>query len=452
MPSTEAARRVELEPAQAFALAQHMHRQGELDAAEALYERLIGSAPRHASALHFMGVLQHQRHRSERALALIRRSIALDAKVPGWYNNLGNVLLELKQLDAAAEAYAAAARLGPARADIVNNRGVLRREQQRYPEAEAAYRRAMALDPQYADALSNLGRLLYGIGRVEESLDAYWQAVTLRPRHAQTRMTLGVAYYRLGRLDEAVQVFTEWLADEPDSPEARHHLAACSGRAVPGRAADAYVETVFDSFAASFDAKLALLHYRAPELIGEAVRALVGDGTRSLRVIDAGCGTGLCGPLLAPYAARLDGVDLSSGMLAKAALRQIYHALHKAELTAFIEGREAGDCDLVVSADTLCYFGEIEAVARACRHALAPGGWLVFTVEALATAPGGAGFQLNPHGRYSHHADYLRTVLADAGFAHIGLRAVELRMEGTQPVEGWVATAQAPAVVAPASD
>ena len=96
------------------------------------------------------------------------------------------------------------------------------------------------------------------------------------------------------------------------------------------------------------------------------------------------------------------------------------------------------------------HFGALEPVAHACRRALAAGGWLVFTVEALAT--GSAGFHLNPHGRYSHRADYLRTVLADAGFAHIGLRAVELRMEGTQPVEGWVATAQAPAVVAPASD
>ena len=450
MPSTEAPRRVALQPAQAFAMAQQLHRQGDLDAAEALYERLIGSAPRHASALHFMGVLQHQRHRSERALALIRRSIALDAKVPGWHNNLGNVLLELRQLDAAADAYQTAARIGPDRADVFNNLGVLRREQQRYPDAEAAYRRALALDPQYADALSNLGRLLYGIGRVEESLDAYWRAVTLRPRHAQTRMTLGIAYYRLGRLDEAVNVFREWLADEPDSPEARHHLAACSGQAVPGRAADAYVETVFDSFADSFDAKLAMLHYRAPELIGEAVQALFGEGARALRVIDAGCGTGLCGPLLAPYAVRLDGVDLSSGMLAKAALRQIYDGLHKAELTAFIEGREAGACDLIVSADTLCYFGALEPVAHACRRALAAGGWLVFTVEALAT--GSAGFHLNPHGRYSHRADYLRTVLADAGFAHIGLQAVELRMEGAQPVAGWVATAQVPSGPATASD
>ena len=36
---------------------------------------------------------------------------------------------------------------------------------------------------------------------------------------------------------------------------------------------------------------------------------------KALDILDAGCGTGLCGPLLAPYARRLVGVDLSDGML-----------------------------------------------------------------------------------------------------------------------------------------
>ena len=43
------------------------------------------------------------------------------------------------------------------------------------------------------------------------------------------------------------------------------------------------------------------------------------DASRSLDVLDAGCGTGLCGPLVAPYARRLVGVDLSEAMLARPA-------------------------------------------------------------------------------------------------------------------------------------
>ena len=40
-------------------------------------------------------------------------------------------------------------------------------------------------------------------------------------------------------------------------PIARHMLAACSGRDVPERASNGFIETTFDSFAASFEAKLA---------------------------------------------------------------------------------------------------------------------------------------------------------------------------------------------------
>jgi predicted TPR repeat methyltransferase len=430
----------ELGPAQALALAVKLHRAGGFDDAEKLYQRILDVAPANADALHFKGVLEHQRGRSEQALDLIRRSIELNGTVPDWHNNFGNVLLETGRVDAAAEAYEQAARLGPDRADIHNNLGVLRREQRRPEESEAAYRRAIELDPRYADAHTNLGSLLNGIGRSEEALACYCQALLLKPRHVLARQLLGMAYYTLGRIDDAVQVYRNWLEDEPDSPEALHHLAACSGDGVPKRAANAYVEKVFDGFADSFDAKLAHLHYRAPELIGQTVGMLLGEPRRALAVLDAGCGTGLCGPLLAPYAQRLEGVDLSERMLARARPRQMYDALTKAELTAFIEGAAPASYDLIVSADTLCYFGDLHPVACAAAKALRPGGWLVFTVEALAGV-GEAGFHLNPHGRYSHRESYLREVLAGAGLVVGELQPAHLRMEGGKPVEGWVVAA-----------
>ena len=426
-----------LGPADALKLAIGMHRAGGLDDAELLYGRILAAAPDHPDALHFMGVLQHQRGRSARALELIRRSIAINPGVPDWHSNLGNVLLESGQGDAAGDAYEEAVRLAPDRFEVHNNLGVLRRAQQRPAEAEAAYRRAIALNPKFADALTNLGRLLNALERSDEALVVLCEALLLNPGHIKARHALGMTYCMAGRVQEAAQVYREWLAEEPDSPEARHHLAACSGDAVPERAADAYVEKVFDGFAESFESKLAHLDYRAPQLIGEAVAERLGAPRRALDVLDAGCGTGLCGPLLAPYARRLEGVDLSQGMLAKAGRRQVYDALVKAELTAFL--REAGPAryDLIVSADTLCYFGELRGVLDGAVQALRPHGWLIFTLEALP-GEGEAGFQLHPHGRYSHREAYLREVLAAAGLAIGSLRRDRLRMESAKPVEGWV--------------
>ncbi len=244
-----------------------------------------------------------------------------------------------------------------------------------------------------------------------------------------------------GDTDRALAVAEEWAREEPDSATARHSLAAISGRDVPARASDAFVETAFDRFAATFDSKLAALEYRAPDLVIQAVRAACGAPDGSLVVFDAGCGTGLCGPLLRPFAAELIGADLSSGMLEKAQQRDCYDGLVKAELTAYLD-EHPGRFDLIVSADTLCYFGDLHAVLSAARRALKPGGCLAFSVEA---GPEQAGFRLNPHGRYSHHPDYVSAALLAAGLEPVANDDVVLRMEARRPVAGSVVTARAPA-------
>ena len=106
------------------------------------------------------------------------------------------------------------------------------------------------------------------------------------PNHPQARKLLGIAYYSIGDLAAAANVFRDWLRDEPANPIAQHMFAACSGEDVPARASDAYVEATFDSFAGSFDEKLARLHYRAPELIAQAVAKACGAPAKRLIALD----------------------------------------------------------------------------------------------------------------------------------------------------------------------
>lgn len=441
---------LEVDPAQALHLAIGLHREGRLDAAERIYRALAGSGGEgDANVLHFLGMLLHQRGRSDEALALMRRSIAADPTVADWHSNLGNVLLERARLDEAAVAYEEALRLAPERPAFHNNLGVLRREQGRFPEAQQAYRRAIELAPGHSDAYANCGNLLLAMGQPEQALAMFFEALVRAPHHAKTKRLLGMAYFNLGRLEEAVAVYRAWLAEEPGNAEAAHHLAACSGEQVPERAADGYVEQVFDGFAGSFDAKLAMLHYRAPSLVAGQLAACVGAPRAALDILDAGCGTGLCGPLLAPFARTLEGVDLSAGMLARAEPRQVYHRLVKAELTAFLQQSEAASRDVIVSADTLCYFGRLVPVFEAARVALRPGGWLIFTLEAVdpdlhGPLPGDPsdGFILNPHGRYSHDGAAVRADLEAAGLEPVAFDSVHLRNENARPVQGWLVAAR----------
>ena len=239
--------------------------------------------------------------------------------------------------------------------------------------------------------------------------------ITLRPKHPEARRLLALAHCTLGEIDKAIRIFEEWLEDEPGDPIALHMLAACTGRDTPARASDGYVQQSFDSFAASFESKLAKLAYRAPTLVSAMLDDAGLEASRRLDVLDAGCGTGLCGPLIAPYARRLTGVDLSAGMLAQAKEKNIYDELLQTELTEYLRGQTEA-FDVIVSADTLVYFGGLEEVVAAAAGALRPGGLLIFTLEhdLDESAPD---HRLQTHGRYAHARPYVERVLGDCGFA-----------------------------------
>jgi predicted TPR repeat methyltransferase len=421
---------VSLDEAMSIAVLFQQH--GRLDEAEDVYRRVLAIWPDHADALHFSGILAHQQGRSEEGLGLIARSLAIDPDQADCHSNRGIILKALGRSDEAIAAYERALELNPRHANAHSNLGVLLRSAERFEEAEAEYRLAIEIDPAHTDAYHNLGTLLAVRGRTKEAVVCFCKVTTLSPAHPEARRLLAMAHCTLGEPHKAVAIFEQWLAEEPGHPVAQHMLAACSGQAVPERASDAYVERIFDDFAASFDKKLGQLGYQAPEIVA----ALVADAgrvpARALDVLDAGCGTGLCGPLLAPYARRLVGVDLSAGMIARAAERQVYDELHKAELVAFLRARPAA-FDVIASADTLVYFGGLEDVIGAAAAALHPGGLLVFTLECLAG--GGADYALRPHGRYEHDRGYVARVLAAAGMRADMVEA-ELRMEAGAPVTG----------------
>jgi len=424
---------------EAMVLASRLHRLGELQAALELYERVIAAAPEHADAMHFSGIAHHQLGDSARGLEMIERSIVAAPDNPAAHLNRGNVLLSLARFDDAHAAYIRAAECGCNTVELNNNLGVLNRALGRTEEALEHYRRALLVDPDYADTHSNLAGLYSACGRIEDAVRHGCLALVSQPYHPAARKLVAMGYHTLGRLDEAAQIYREWLAEEPDNPLPRHYLAACTGVDVPARATDAYVQATFDGFAGSFDAKLAKLTYRAPELIAQAIGRRMDAPDQSLDVLDIGCGTGLCGPYLRPYAKTLCGVDLSANMLAKAEARGLYDALVQAELTDFLAGKHDA-YDLLASADTFCYFGDLHGVIAAAHGALRPGGLIAFTVEAspdTAATP----FTLHPHGRYSHQREYVQRALASAGFTRIDMQAEPLRNESGRPVQGWLVSA-----------
>jgi len=378
------------------------HQAGSLAQAESLYLELLRRNPNDVNALHYLGVLRHAQGRSNEAVALLRKALPLAPRNAQIWNSLGGVLTGTHDA-----------------------RG-----------AELAYQNATQLKPDYTEAWYNLGNLLRGQQRNDAAADCYQRVIELKPRFPGAYENIALMMKRLGREDLAANVHSQWLAAEPDNPIARHMAAAHQVTQTPERAADGFVAQLFDRMAPTFDSSLSALGYAAPGLLVDALQRVMAAAAGSLAILDAGGGTGLCGPLLRASARALVGVDLSSGMLAKARERGVYDELHESELVAFMHARPNA-YDAVICADTFVYFGALEDATRAAAATLKRGGVLAFSVEA---EPDGSAekYRLHGHGRYSHGAQYVRDCVVAAGFASSQIEPAVLRKDSGIDVRGYV--------------
>lgn len=383
------------------------HRAGDYTAAEGGYRAHLRQFPGDPSALHFLGLLRNHQGRNSEGIPLMLAALEADPEYVDAWSNLGIAYYEVRDLE----------------------------------RSEKCCRKAIELSPEFANAWVNLALTLRAKESLEEALVALGRALELNPQHRNAALYYGQLLYRLDRLPQALDFYRHWLERSPREPIAQHMVAALGGAGCPSRASDAYVRSMFDDFAESFDRSLQQLQYRAPQLLYEAALAPgVLPRVSDLEVLDLGCGTGQCGPLLRPTARQLVGVDLSPKMLSQAAARGVYDQLNCAELTGWLAacGRTF---DLVVAADVLCYFGALELAFAAVRAVLGPEGRFACSLEGAPEGELSPPFVLQPHGRYQHQFAYIESALNQSGLRAVAVSQGVLRYERREPVMGYLVVA-----------
>ena len=97
--------------------------------------------------------------------------------------------------------------------------------------------------------------------------------------------------------------------------------------------------------------------------------------------------------------------------------------------------------DLILSADTMIYIGDLMPTFRGVANRLVPGGFYIFACE----RKDGEGWEQTPSNRFRHSEAYIRAEAAMAGLAFDGIMACSLRTEASQPVPGWAVALRKPA-------
>jgi predicted TPR repeat methyltransferase len=377
------------------------HARGDLDGAARLYRKVLALEPGNGNALNLLGVVARQRGDAKAAVEFSARALATMPQSAVFLANHGAALAEA---------------------------GDLRR-------AIAAMQAALSRRPADPVTLRNLGQAIMAAGDAKAAIAPLRRAVELSPAMPEAWLALAHAQREAGERgadDSARRVLALPHVAAPLAEQARFLLAALGDGAAPGRAPASYVRDLFDQYAARFDADLeGQLGYRTPGLVAALLQAhgIAPDGSR--RVLDLGCGTGLSGVALKPFAKRLAGLDLSPRMLAAARERGIYDTLDEADLLEWLP-RHRARFDLIVAADVLNYLGDLAPALAAIAGALAAGGVAAFSIEAGEGAP----FALGPGMRYRHDPAHIGALASRAGLAEIARETATLREEKGAPVAG----------------
>jgi predicted TPR repeat methyltransferase len=269
------------------------------------------------------------------------------------------------------------------------------------------------------------------------------QALELTPGWAAGWFTLATYREKAGNTQGAIEALNEVVAlDAGDVFGARLKLAVLGAADMPDRPPSRYVERLFDDYADRFETSLVeKLGYSVPQKLA----ALLAGAAASMPVhfrlaVDLGCGTGLFGPEIRARVDRLEGFDLSKGMLAKAADKGVYDHLGRADLSLpppqsgiFNGGLAPGRADLITAADVLMYLGNLQSVMTIVGELAASGAVFAFSVE---DAEEEEGYLLRDSLRFAHSEAYIRTILAAHGFVVHDLARSVIRMDAGKPVRG----------------
>jgi predicted TPR repeat methyltransferase len=377
---------------------------------------------------------------STRAETAYKAALEFDANAPLAWQCLGLLKEEQSDFPAAIDCYTACIERGGGGAAIHSNVGKLCYRIGRFADAHQNFAKSLEQDPSNIRVRTNEQKLRFIRSMVErnDAQEAFTSLNQYLPgefpiSESDQRTIVETAFGVLagfGYTSEALSVGHLSMSLWPNQPSLEYLMGALAGGKGPDRSPREYIVEHFDRFADQFDSQLVgALGYDIPKKLCDVVKKALGNASLG-DVLDAGCGTGLCGPELRPIARKLTGVDLSSRMLEQAEKRGGYDELVCDDLLSFL-GRSPRRFDLIVAADLVIYFGELSSLLTSAAYAMRPGGLLAFSTESFL----GDTFRLLPSGRFAHPPHYVERA-ARPEFALVSCAPTTVRLEGTERVSG----------------
>ena len=166
-----------------FIPAFNLHKSGNLDEAEILYENLLIKYPKHFDTLRHLGIINQDRHLLNKALNFFLRAKNVNPQSHEIYNNLGSIMFQ----------------------------------QYKHEEAKILCEKSLSLKPNYLPALNNLVMLYYRLHYAEDALKISNKTLKIYPNDLRAQTNHALALTINGELDKAIVIFEEIARIKPNS-------------------------------------------------------------------------------------------------------------------------------------------------------------------------------------------------------------------------------------------
>tara|TARA_R110002110_G_scaffold293634_1_gene507636 strand:+ start:311 stop:1579 length:1269 start_codon:yes stop_codon:yes gene_type:complete len=358
------------------------------------------------------------------------RLLALDPANASAWNEKGNIALATDRHQGAVDCFRRALDLIPDHPMITCNLGLALGHAGSHEDASRLLEELTRRSDAPAEAFDHLSAIMALRGNMPRAETAQMAGIDCFPNRSRGHLLLARLRSTTGDREGAAEAFRQCLKLDPDNREAAFVLSTMGEGETPESPPDEFYAGLFDYYADFFEWHLKeKLGYCGHDLIRASVEGSLGPGRGDLEILDVGCGTGLCGEAVQPWARAIDGMDFAPKMIRQATRRGIYRQLEACSALDFLKVTQRR-YDLVVAADVFGYIGNPLPLMMAVWSCLKTGGHFCFTAE-LGNVER---FGMGDHIRYVFHPDFLTAAAGEAGFTILSRDQAVMRHDGDEPI------------------
>lgn len=449
-------------------LGNSFYRQSKIGSAQKAYQKAIVLKPDFPSAHFNYGRLLTEQEDYDHAIKELKKALSFDEKHLFALGQLAHIYLQKKNYSKAVDYFKRRLAAQPYHTETHYNLGLALLKMNNWVEASSHLNHTIALQRNYPEAnyhlataylkmgdhkkalnyylheveiqahlecYYNIGVLLMYQERHRDAIDYLKKALELDSSYLDAHMNIAAIYLKTGRIQKAIEHYQCASKLKPNDAEILHILSALQQKETPAAAPTKYVQRLFNQYAAYYDLHLTKhLDYCVPEQIHQAIEIDANANVPQWKILDLGCGTGLCGELFKNMAKELIGIDISPKMIDIAKQKNIYDQTIIADIHKAVS--DFHKVDLILAADVLTYIGDLEMIFKNIRESLKTKGLFTFTVERTSAQP----YVLQRTIRYAHSKSYIESLIERNRFEAVRFDNIVLRKHQGKPVEGFLVT------------